>query len=156
MNQDRLVLGRGWGEGRWYRLGGSAQGPAPSYLICHTSRSAITEQRKGFQFLPEIGERWEEMVILQRCPGSHQLGLQRSPSQAGGVCGASPSSLPPGLQGVTCPVSLSPIWGFSSCNHDQGRGLLGTHFCGCPAQSQTLSPCDPPMSPLLLLLLFTC
>lgn len=51
---------------------------APSYLICPASRSAITEQRKCFQFLQRL-EKWEEMRILERRSGSHQPGQQRGP-----------------------------------------------------------------------------
>lgn len=94
-----------WGGGRLGVL-------APSYLICHTSCSAVTEQRKGFQFLPEIGERWEEMKIPERCSWSHQPGQQRGPNRRPGsvVPSKAPCPRPPG---VACTLSGSPEGVFS-------------------------------------------
>lgn len=80
------------------RGGEGGEGPWPPYLICRTSRSTVTEQRKGFQFLPEIGEggRDEDPGKVLRVP---------SPRRSG--CAVPPSSLPPGLLGVTCTLSGS-------------------------------------------------
>ena len=156
MNQDRLVPGRGWGAGRWYRLWGPARGPAVSYLICHTSRGAVTEQRKGFQFLPEIGERQEEMAILQRCSAAPtSWGCKTAPTRRGGLW-CPPSFLPLGLQGVTRPVSLSSIWVFPSYNHDQGRRLLGTHFLCVPGSLRHSLPVILPRALYCCCLLAKC
>lgn len=94
---------------------GSGQGAQPpSYLICHGSCSAVAEERKGFQLLPGVGEKREDIRVQGNC--SHCTGRDTDAKVYSG------SEVPcPQPAAVTCPVILGQIQ-FSSIL-DLNRGL---------------------------------
>lgn len=79
----------GWRQTDWYEVGEAFEVLDHAYLICHASRGAITKQRKCFQFLPEIGERWTEIKNVETGKTSHTVRTTETLTPAVG------SSVPP-------------------------------------------------------------